>query len=128
MSEKQLPKLPDNKKRYIVTLSEGLDRVIMKYNPNAVKHFRDKDGNIIKTVKNDGNGYAYSIKLHNGEIKIFDVEKQAFMINNLVTTGKIKDYELYLTELENDKLLQDMEKESGVIDNVKTSDSEQVNN
>lgn len=121
MGVKQLPK---NKKRYIVTLREGLPRLVFKYNPTAVKHLKDKQGNYIKTVKNDGSGYAFSIKLVNNEVILLDTEKQEFMINKLILSGKIKEYEQYKTDEENKKLLEDMEKESGVIDNIKTSDKE----
>lgn len=109
-------KLPINKKLYKVTLKNGLPRLVFKYNPNAVKHFKDKEGNIIETVKNDGTGYAFTIKLIDGDNILLDTEKQEFIINKLVTSGKIVDLEQYETEQENKKILEEMEKDSGVIE------------
>lgn len=118
MSKKQLP---EGKKMYKVTLKAKYPRIVFKYNPNAVKHLKDKEGKVIKTVKNDGSGYAFSIKLINGSTIILDTKTQEFMINKLILSGKIVEYNQWETDQENKKLLEDMEKESGVIDS-KTSD------
>lgn len=123
MSKKKVNKLPENKKMYIVTLPDKFPRIVFKYNPNAVKKFRDKNGNITSEVKNDGSGYAFTIKLVNGEKIILDTEKQEFIINKLITSGKIKEYEQYLADEENKKILEDMEKDSGTNDS-KTTDKE----
>lgn len=120
MSKKELPK---NKKLYMVTLKNGLPRIIFKYNPNAIKHIRDKEGKVLKTVKNDGTGYAFTIKLINGEKILLDTEKQEFIINKLVTSGKIVEFEQWKTDQENKKILEDMEKDSGIVES-ETSNKE----
>ena len=118
--------LQKNKRQYIVTLPNNLPRVICNYNPNATKKLYDSKGNYIKTVGNNGAGYPYNIKLVNGEIIILDTEKQDFMINNLIQSGKIQDYEQYLVDQENKQILEDIQKESSGVNEFKTSSKKQV--
>ena len=111
-----------NKVKFKVTLRSGLPRQTFIYNPNRSKKIYDKNNKLINTISNNGKGVYYNIKLTDGEVRIFDTEKQAFMIEKLLGKNVIVPLEQWEAEQENIKFMEEEKaKEDDVNVNNKTS-------
>lgn len=90
-----------NKEQFKVTLQNNMKRQVFIYNPNKTKEIKDKKGNVTNIVSNNGVGEYYNIKLKDGEIKVFDTVKQAFMVDKLLYKNIIVPLKTWEVEQEN---------------------------